>query len=337
MYIENHQFKATIQALTESDLDELIEILGIPKNLWRLKTNYQTGVTYGLQYAYGSAQQSVYIHIGKRSENHMDTTSREVSIEKQLIPAGFESYSINAYVLLHGSYFDHALNFNFERLLNFLERVGSTPGELDIAYCDDQVVTNIDDWLRVFESYRKHVIGNIIRKHRILVVRESGNFERVQIGAASSKTMYGTLYVRPDGTIRLELKMRNPEQIQKLLSYYFEENRLPYYNAALEVLTANMDLITEDSRRTKKPELYVREPFWAAFLASSPKKMKWKDLRKKKESCQASLKVSYDASLKTIAGRINSLVNRFAEHKTSSEIAEEVYAIVVNLRPPLFS
>ena len=40
MHIENHQFKATIRALTESDLDELITILGIPRNLWHEKTNY---------------------------------------------------------------------------------------------------------------------------------------------------------------------------------------------------------------------------------------------------------------------------------------------------------
>lgn len=338
MYIENHQFKATIRALTESDLEELTKILGIPRNNWNEKTNYQTGVIYGLQYAYGSAKQSVYIHTGKPSDNYMESTTRDIWVENQLIPAGYEPYNMNAYLLLHGSYFDYAPNFNFERLLTFLKRVGSTPGELDIAFCDDLGVTNIEDWIRVFDSYRKHVIGNIIRKQKILVVRDSGHFERVQLGAACSKTMYGTLYVRPDGTIRLELKMRNSMQIQELLSHYTEDNRAEYHTAALAMLTASLDIITEESRRTKKPELYVREPFWAAFLASKPKKMKWKDLKKKSDACQKTLKESYDTSLKTIVGRINNLVNRFAGHKSSSNIAEELISAISNLRsPPLLS
>lgn len=338
MYIENHQFKATIRALTESDLDELIEILGIPRNLWKEKTNYHTGAIYGLHYAYGTSKQSVYIHKGKLSENYMDSATRNIWVEKQLIPAGYETYTTNAYLLLHGSYFDHASNFNFERLLNFLERVGSTPGELDIAFCDDRRISVIGDWLRVFDNYRKHVIGNIIRKQKILVVRDSGHFERVQIGAASSKTMYGTLYVRPDGTIRLELKMRSSIQIQELLSHYSEESRSAYNNVALELLVANMDLITEESRRTKKPDLYVREPFWAAFLASNPKKIIWKEQHKITDIRQSSLKTSYETSVKTIVGRINNLCNRFAAHKTGSDIAEELLAAIGKLSsPPLLS
>jgi|GEM_PF-5395116 len=338
MYIENHQFKATIRALTDSDLDELIAILGISRCHWKEKTNYHTGSIYGLHYTYGTAKQSVYIHTGKPSNNYMNSTTRSIWNDTQQVPAGYEPYCTNAYLLLHGSYFDHVSTFNFERLLNFLERVGSTPGELDIAFCDDRCVTAIGDWLRVFDSYRKHVIGNIIRKQKILIVRDSGYFERVQLGAASSKTMYGTLYARPDGTIRLELKMRNSVQIQELLSYYSEDNRAAYHKAALEILTASMDIITEESRRTKKPELYAREQFWAEFLASHPKKLKWKDLKAKKETCQKTLKDSYDTSLKTIVGRINNLVNRFADHKTRNDITEELLTAIGTLRPtPLLS
>ena len=327
MYIENHQFKATIRALTDSDLEELMSILGIPKNLWTEKANYRTKAIYGLQYAYGLAKQSVYVHTGKRSEYFMDSSTRDVSVDIQQQDALYEPYSTNAYLLLHGSYFDHAPNFNFERLLTFLERVGSTPGELDIAFCDDQGVTKIESWLRVFDCYRKHVIGNIIRKQKILVVRDSGRFERVQLGVARSKTMYGTLYVRPDGTIRLELKMRNSVQIQELLSYFSEDDRSAYHNAALEILTASVDLITEESRRTRKASLYVREPFWAAFLASQPKKKKWKDI-KKREASQKSLNVSYDASLKAIAGRIYNLVNRFAGIKSRNAITEDLLSAI---------
>jgi len=239
---------------------------------------------------------------------------------------------------LHGSFFDNATNFNLERLLKFLERVGHSTRELDIAFCDDQGITRIDDWLRVFDNYRKHVIGNIIRKQKILVVRDSGNFERVQLGAAKSKTMYGTLYVRPDGTIRLELKMRNAKQILELLNHYKEADHSEYNQMALSVLTASLDIITVESKKNRRPELYIREPFWNEFLASEPKKLRWKDIKKKSESSQKTFKGSFDTSLKTIVGRIYSMINRYAGHKSKSDIVEELLLVLGNIREaPLLS
>lgn len=338
MYIENHQFKATIRALTESDLEELIELLGIPKNLWKEKTNYKTGEIYGYQYAYGAARQSVYIYTGKLADNFMQPVTRDICIDKQFIPTGYEPFYREAYLLLHGSYFDHATDFNFGRLLQFLARVGYSPRELDVAFCDDQGVTRLDDWLRVFDNHRKHIIGNIIRKQKILVVRDSGRFERVQIGAAKSKTMYGTMYLRPDGIIRLELKMRNAKQIIELLSYYKEDDRTAYHQMALSILTATLDVITEDTKRTRQPDLYIRERFWSEFLASKPKKLKWNDILKKTEASHKVLGESYNSSLKTIVGRIYNLVNRFDGYKGRINIVEELFSAIGDLRgPPLLS
>lgn len=338
MYIENHQFKATIRALTESDLDELISILGIPRNLWHEKTNYKTEKMYGLQYAYGTAKQSVYIHIGKMADSYMHPTTRDICVDQQFIPAGYEPFHREGYLLLHGSYFDHAPNFNLELLLNFLERVGHSSRELDVAFCDDQGITRLEDWLRVFDNYRKHVIGNLIRKQKILVVRDSGHFERVQLGAAKSKTMYGTLYLRPNGTIRLELKMRNAKQISELLENYKEDDRTAYHQMALCILTSTIDIITEDTKRTRLPNLYVREPFWSAFLVSDPKKLKWKEIKKKTEIRKKTLFDSYNTSLKSIVGRINSMANRYADHKNRKRIAEELISAIGDLsKSPLLS
>ena len=44
------------------------------------------------------------------------------------------------------------LTFNLERLLLFLERVGHSTRELDVAFCDDQGITRHEDWLRVLIS-----------------------------------------------------------------------------------------------------------------------------------------------------------------------------------------
>lgn len=190
----------------------------------------------------------------------------------------------------------------------------------------------------MFDNYRKYVIGNLIRKQKILVVRDSGHFERVQLGAAKSKTMYGTLYLRPDRTIRLELKMRSAKQILELLSYYKEKDRTAYHQMALSVLTSTIDILTEDTKKTRQPELYVREQFWSTFLSSEPKKLKWKDVQKKSEAGQKSLEVSYNKSLKAIVGRIYNLANRFADYKNKNSITEELLSAIGNpVETPLLS
>jgi len=334
MKICNHQFKATIRGLTQSDLAELLEILTIPRKLWNEKTSRE-GNVYQLQYGYGDTKESVRVHLGNLADGYMDQVSRITEQRRpgaygqQKPQSGYVPYYGRAYILLHGSYFDHATGFNFETLLLFLERVGFTPHDLDIAFDDDEDVTTLNEWLAVFRSWRKHCVGNMLRKQKILVVEDEELFVRVQIGSANSKTAYGSFYTRDDGTKRLELKCRDSDQIRDVLLPYQEENREAYNERALKELVSNLDIFTAASRKTRKPAEYVRVPFWSKFLASSPKKRQRREI---KTASQLSMRDSFDKGLKNITGRIQNLFKKHAAYTTANELADELQDYIDSLR-----
>jgi hypothetical protein len=127
MHIENHQYRATIKALTEADLHELVEILEIPRHHWKEKASFKTGELYALQYAYGTAKESAYIKLGSLADTYIHQAKRDTWADLQDVPSGYEPYYKEVNLLLHGSFFDHS-DFDFSRLLQFLERVGNKQG-----------------------------------------------------------------------------------------------------------------------------------------------------------------------------------------------------------------
>ena len=334
MLVENHRFKCTIKLLTESKIEELMQILGVPRKHWTVNTNFKTGEPYAMEYSIGTDKQSAYLKLGTMAAGYSDIATGNICQSDRFEgyhPEGTERYYTNASLLLHGNWFDNAVGFNFARLLAFLESTGYSPTELDVAYVDNLAVTELTDWLRVFGSYKDHVSGNIVRKQEIDLVIRAGTFIRAQIGLATSKTMYGTFYQRPDGLLRLELKFRKSEQIRDLLSHY-EEKSATYHKAAVTVLVASLDILTADSKKSRNPADYVREPFYAAFIASQPPKFTWKAIAKQAATIEKSLSEEYSASLKKVAGKLQNTMSRYSGYKSADEILADLEELLRHIK-----
>ena len=323
MRIVTHQLKLNICSMTTTDLKELINILGIPIRNWI--RNYKKGekTPYQLTYAYGDAKESVRLYLGDiTNDDLMNTETREIIAYKHKVADGYEPFYTRVGLLLHGSFFDNS-EFDIIRLLNFVVKLGFTATQLDIAFDDDKRVTDLKDWLRVFEKYNDHCIGNIIKRQPISIVTTLGTFERVQIGKASSSSMYGTLYKRMDETIRLELKLRNSTQIHEVLQTLTESGYQAYYTKALQVLVSSLEIYTYASKKTRSKSQYIRESFWQSFLSDNPSKMKWS-----KKQVDVSLGKQYDNALKTLTARIYSFVGRYSTFKPDTEIIDNLTDIL---------
>jgi hypothetical protein len=301
MHIEVHRFKATLKILTESGLGLILEALGIPRQFWKEKRDLRTGELFALEYSLGSDTQSLYLRMGRlQVHSCMNPETGEVlDCYPYAIPPGFEKYYMGGSLLIHGNFFDDATGFNFGRLLEILQATGYNPQELDVAYVDDLGVTTLDDWLNAFESWRNCVKGNIVKRQIISIVRDSGEFIRVQIGAATSRTAYGTFYRRPDGSLRLEIKYRKPEHIRQLLKPYDEEERAAFEKMALDVLVSSLDIVTPETFGDRKP---TRAAFYSAFLDSQPKRVKRQS--KASQTTKSSVGKYYAARIQNAARRL---------------------------------
>jgi hypothetical protein len=337
MFIENHQFDFSISALTDIDLEELITLLGIPDNQYKHNNHHETKTLMSMEYGFGTAKRSVFIMLGKHKPQYlMEQNTRAIVEYTCHVPKGYERYRPRVSVELHGSFFDNSPDFNLSRLLKFLERTGYNPKALDIAYCDDQHRTKITDWLRVFRKYSNHCLGNIVLKGKIYPVEPNGLFQQVNIGNAGTKTgAYGTLYQRPD-YIRLEIKYRGSDFIRmELLSRYDDQDREPYFKAALSALITNLDIVTATSKKARDPVKYIREPFFQRFLDSEPARVSLKEL---KEAMQASNNESRESKLTRKAKRLAGAWNNLARELTDLTSLDELrVAINMFTSPKMFN
>jgi len=330
-----HQLKCIITALTESDLEELITLLEVPRKLWK-EEKYQNCPPYVIKYAFGDVEQSVRVRLGKISgpQDTMHPVTREtwqyyevpqgsyfVAVDE---PEGHEPYYKKVELLIHGSFFDNS-SFSFPKLLKFLYRVKFNPSQLDVYYDDpEQGVTTLNDWKRVFKKNSQHCIGNMLKHSEIVVgSTETNDFFYVHVGNASSKTAFATFYVRDDCTKRFELKMRNGEQIEELLANCIIDDQEAFKAEAIKILVRNIEIWTAKSRKTKNPALYVREAFWNRFLSSAPLKEKTeKSVRSEKSKCE--LMTAAEKSFASLMGRAISHTKRYSAVESPEVIATKL-------------
>ena len=249
MYTECHGFHGRFSRLTENQLFELVTVLALPDNP---RPKQLKNGKYILQFAFSGSNRSVYFWLGDRDANLW----------------GGEAVYENVRVELHGSFFDASPDFDFANFLKVLENIYTfRPTQLDIGYQDDTQKTTIDDWRRVLTHPEFHCVGNLFKPFpHTEIVKSRGKFSRIHIGKPTSKTCYGTVYRRPSGEMRLELKFRKMEYIRAYCDDLLDG--FNGHNAAISVLLENMDILTVESKSTKNPSKYEREPFFAAFLNS---------------------------------------------------------------------
>ena len=315
MMIEMHGYETSISQLTDEDLKELIEILGVPREKYKKGKHYKTKDLASLEYGFGTAKRSIFIKLTSYHERYRIFQDTRVYGEPEY---GYDMLKYRTFVSveLHGSFFDNSPDFDFSRYLTFLKRIGHKPKQMDIAYCDTEWLTTLDDWLRVFRYYSKHCIGNTILKSKIFPVEPDGIFQQVNIGSAATQNgTYGTLYQRPD-YLRLEMKYRNSDYLLYLADLASDPEE--YEKALLKGLVSSLDILTEPSMRAyrKRGDItkQVREPFYQAFIGSGVQKVAMKELYEAKKSTQLlSDEARQIKELKHMAGHIENFRKQWPE------------------------
>ena len=320
MKIEMHGYETSISQLTNEDLTELIEILGVPREKYKAVKHYKTKELSSLEYGFGTAKRSIFIKLTSYHERYRIDQDTRVYGEYEY---GSDMLKFRTFVSveLHGSFFDNSPDFNFSKYLTFLKRIGHKPKQMDIAYCDTEWLTTLDDWLRVFRYYSRHCIGNTILKSKIFPVEPDGIFQQVNIGSAATQNgTYATLYQRPD-YLRLEMKYRNSEYLLYLADLYLADlssDPEEYEKALLTGLVNSLDILTEKSMKDyrKRGDItkQVREPFYQAFIGSGVKKANLKELYETKKSTQLlSDEARRIKELKHMAGHIENFRKQWPE------------------------
>lgn len=256
MQIEIHGLNVVIHRIPKENVDELVDLLNIKRELFVSK-NFSN--TTELTYSFVKGTQSVYIRINNTYD------------KKYLI------------MNLKGSFFDNSPDFRLKKLLNFLSRFNYTIKQLDIAFNDDRKrlsIKKIKYWCKNSEDY---CTGSLVLRNAPIIAMKNGKFVRIQLHTAASKTNYGTIYRRPDTRIiRLELKIKDKHKIEYILEKYSSKNIEVFQTRSLETLVSCINFITYQSKKNRIMSKYKKQPSWELFLGSDIKKIKWSEIHKKR-------------------------------------------------------
>jgi len=301
MQIEIHGFTVVMHGMKDNDVTELCSVLHIDFDLF-IKNEVDIHKTF--VHAFGKGKESVYI------------VTKNLGREN--------SY---ARLTLHGSFFDNSPDFKLRKLLNFTSRFESTPIQLDVAFNDDKnclSLKNIRHWFAHDDEYCK---GPLVRTApREVTCR--GEFERIQLGSARSRTYYGTIYIRPDtGFIRFEVKFKNKNKIRYLLENYNDKNPVQFENNSRQLLVNCIDILTPQTKKNKNLK-DKKQPSWKAFLGSDIKRMKLSKIFKEKFNKRvAADKETVVKNVSRIGAGVRNTVDRCSTIVSKDEIYKQ-FAIV---------
>lgn len=224
---------------------------------------------------------------------------------------------------LNGSFFDNASDFKMDELLHYISKFKWTPKQLDVAYVDDKKCLDIKKIRKWCGHSKKYCNGSLVRTPPLNVYSE-GKFCRIQLNSATSKTNYGTIYVRPDtGFIRIEIKFKSKEKIHFMMDRYKDIDPKKFKSNSLKLLVGCIDFVTAKSKRTRKPESYVKQGSWKAFLGSDIKKVSWKHLSEQRNKNRAASDAeSLGKKVKRAETMMRNLKEKYGEEEISRMLAE---------------
>ncbi|NJD37383.1 MAG: hypothetical protein FIA89_03540 [Geobacter sp.] len=310
---EIHGLTIVIRELYDTEVTKICDLLGVKRFRWT-KKEYKDSVSYS--YAFKGVKESIYYRLGSPQKNDH----------------GKEVYYFSR-LTLHGSFFDNSPRFDLDKFLATLSELSDwTPKQLDVAYMDTprvvdgsdvlQPIISLDKWLEwCGPEYKKYLSGNILRKTTCRVVTTAGMFERIELGNASSATSYGTIYVRPNGVTRLEIKFRDSDQINYILCPDFPENA---HTRRLNALTTQFSVCSYGTARTRAEELH---PLFAQWFTTKPIKLNWKEIKAaQKKQRDESDRYKYEAGLKRTMGYFTNFVSRHTDHYGADKVLHDLAA-----------
>jgi hypothetical protein len=282
MNIEIHHLSITIKRLPAKSVDELCNLLFLPCG-W-ITTKYKE--SKNMKYTFKGSKESVALRLGTKDET--------------------ESYNY-VRLVLHGSFFDHSPAFDPFIFLAALKKISAiTFKALDVCYFEPETsaVLSVDQWIKYAEEYKSYMAGDMLRKSRAIVVREGKIFDSIRIASATSKSAYGTIYVR-DGMIRNEIKYR--ENLSAVIEKILSDPTL-FIQHAVDELKRQLVITTHGSAHTREQKI---APLYSKYLAVTPNTLslvKLKAIQQLNRTVGDAAKTISDT--KRVAGYLNNYVAR---------------------------
>jgi len=253
MDIEIHGLNVVTHSMSEDDIIDLFSVLHINLELFQSKT-------------FGNAREFKYSFVDKESV--------------------YIRYNIDSgYVMinLHGSFFDNSPDFRLRKFLKFISRHKHTMKQLDVAFTDDKKYLNIKTLRYWCRNSKQYCTGSIVSNNIPKTVYAEGKFDRIQLGSASSKVNFGTIYVRQDTKlIRIEIKVKKKEKIEYILENYSTKNLQLFETRSLETLVSCINFVRVQSKRNRVKAKYKKQPSWESFLESKVDDINWRKIHEER-------------------------------------------------------
>jgi hypothetical protein len=298
MEIEIHGYVVTIHRMKIEDIIEMVsEALHIDYSLLR-NDSYKERLV--LVHAFGKVKESLSIRGGTPDET------------------GYYNYvTLN----LHGSFFDHSPDFKLEELLSYINKYKYTPKQLDVAFTDNLCCLTVQEVVRWCNESPLYCTGSLVRN--VPGVRyTAGSMDRIELSRASSKTNYGTIYVRPDtGYLRVEIKFKSEDKIKYLLGDYSISTLLQFEARCLKALVGCIDFITPSSKRKRSPDKYIRQQSWMKFIESDVTKINWNE-QKIKATSKRMIADGYDCNkdIRRMFATVQNTIHKLSPMKSEEDI-----------------
>lgn len=260
MEIEIHGFVAVVHNINIDEIKKLTNnILHIDYEQYS-KNDFEDKLA--IQYSFAGKGESVSIRSGSTK-----------------VQGAYGYVKIN----LHGSFFDNSPEFKLDELISYISHFKYTPKQLDVAFNDTCNCLSIEEVTRWCNRPKEYCIGSLVKRDAPGIRSKNDNLDRIELESASSKTNYGTIYVRPDtGHIRFEIKFRNKDKIHYLLANYCTQNCHQFEARSLEALVGCINFIKPSSRGKRGKAQNIKQPSWKKFLQADINKMNWSKQKKEK-------------------------------------------------------
>ncbi len=225
---------------------------------------------------------------------------------------------------LHGSFFDCAQDFEFSKLLKYLNlpKYEYTPKQLDIAFNDTKRLISKETVVHWCNDSDDYCTGDLVARRAPEVVYCKRELSRIHLASASSTTNFGTIYFRPKTQrMRLEIKFKDADKIRYLLEDYSQENIQLFEEKCLKSLVSCINFVTPSSKRSRAPK---RQRLWKLFLGSDVKRLNWSKLNEKRRVRRAASDASaFAKSMSRLGATVSNLVDRYkGEHSEEAIIKE---------------
>jgi hypothetical protein len=293
MEINIQGFQASMNNVTEEQIQELVQILGIPDQFYqRSECNERLKRKYGID----GKNESVSLSLGQ--------------LEPPANPfkKGYYAFPL---LKLYGAFFENCPEFQFGNLLQFLNHSFSwKPKLLNIVYTDDQQCLTVEDYRQWLGTDWKSYCTGSLCKMPPEEVTVAGFPSRFQLGIPTSKANCATVYVGPGtGLLKHEITFRDPTKIKYLLEEYNSASPERFDERVIEALVSCIDFVTPSSHRTKSPGKYVRQPKFQRFISLDVKKINWSGVKKQQLSEKLRAGKPHQKLLNTSA-RLQNLISR---------------------------